>query len=158
MDAINLEVKRTGFPIKIGTLEFWFDTRLEHLKDLANAEQVVTDKLNALKEDIIKSKLSDLDVEISAETTVNADVLETLEGGLDLFTKKMEIEYDVLLGEGAFKKLYSEYPDAKALSSTLETLYEHIGIKLDELQIEYRHLAEQQKQKYQAKKEDKRKV
>ena len=29
--SIQIEIKRTGFPVKLGEVELWFDTSLENL-------------------------------------------------------------------------------------------------------------------------------
>lgn len=154
MTEINLEVKRSGFPIKIGLHEFWFDTRIEHLTTLANATQVANDKLNKVKENIIKSKLEDLDIEKEME---NGVVPDEILGAVDLFKEQTKIEFDVLLGDGTFDKLYADYPDVQALRLTLDTLNEQIVLKLEEMQIEYKHLAEAKRNSYITKKANKTK-
>ena len=45
--TININIERSGFPVKIGEFEFWFDTSNEAMQHFINIDQIVNDRYNA---------------------------------------------------------------------------------------------------------------
>lgn len=85
---LNIDIQRTGIPIKIAGIEFFFDASLESVENY-----------HLQYDEIIKS------IEELPETE---NVLEDTK-------KALEKSFDAVLGNGAFKKLYKKVPDVIAL-------------------------------------------
>ncbi|MCB2830605.1 hypothetical protein [Streptococcus dysgalactiae] len=141
MSIINIDLKRTGFPVKIGVVELWFDTSQERLLEFFDIEAEVSRRFNEYEKQIIEANLSK---RIEDEGITK----EVAKGALDLETKYLEINYDLLFGDGTFNKLYETYPDKDALESTLEVVSREIEIKLKELAIEREKIVKQKTKKY----------
>ncbi|HEP5389495.1 hypothetical protein [Streptococcus dysgalactiae] len=141
MSIINIDLKRTGFPVKIGVVELWFDTSQERLLEFFDIEAEVSRRFNEYEKQIIEANLSK---RIEDEGITK----EVAKGALDLETKYLEINYDLLFGDGTFNKLYETYPDKEALESTLEVVSREIEIKLKELAIEREKIVKQKTKKY----------
>lgn len=141
MSMINIDLKRTGFPVKIGVVELWFDTSQERLLDFFDIEAEVSRRFNEYEKQIIEANLSK---RIEDEGVTK----EVAKGVLDLEAKYLEINYDLLFGEGTFAQLYGEYPDKEALENTLEIVCREIEVKLKELAIEREKIVKQKTKKY----------
>ncbi|WP_375708634.1 hypothetical protein PJ261_05680 [Streptococcus dysgalactiae] len=141
MSMINIDLKRTGFPVKIGVVELWFDTSQERLLEFFDIEIEVSRRLNEYEKQIIEANLNK---RIEDEGVTK----EVAKGALDLETKYLEINYDLLFGDGTFNKLYETYPDKEALESTLEVVSREIEVKLKELAIEREKIVKQKMKKY----------
>lgn len=141
MSGIAVDLKRTGFPVKIGQVELWFDTSQERLLEFFDIENEVNRRLNTYEKQIIEANLGK---EIE-DKGVTKDVAQI---ALDLEVKYLEINYDLLFGEGAFAQLYAEYPDKKALENTLEIVCREIEAKLKEIAIEREEIVKQKTKKY----------
>ncbi|AEQ24906.1 TPA: hypothetical protein VDA20_001833 [Streptococcus pyogenes] len=141
MSEIIVDLKRTGFPVKIGQVELWFDTSQERLIEFFDIETEVNRRLNEYEKQVIEANL---DNEIE-DKGVTKDVAQS---ALDLEAKYLEINYDLLFGEGTFAQLYAEYPDKEALENTLEIVCREIEVKLKELAIEREKIVKQKTKKY----------
>ncbi|MCB2830004.1 hypothetical protein K3N62_07790 [Streptococcus dysgalactiae subsp. dysgalactiae] len=141
MSMINIDLKRTGFPVKIGVVELWFDTSQERLLEFFDIETEVSRRLNEYEKQIIEANLNK---RIEDEGVTK----EVAKGALDLETKYLEINYDLLFGDGTFNKLYETYPDKEALENTLEIVCREIEAKLKELAIEREKIVKQKTKKY----------
>lgn len=38
--TVQIDIQRTGFPVKIGTVELWFDSSVENLRNFFDIEEV----------------------------------------------------------------------------------------------------------------------
>jgi len=38
--TIQINVNRTGFPVKVGSLELWFDSSIENLRNFFNIDEI----------------------------------------------------------------------------------------------------------------------
>ncbi|HEP4726886.1 hypothetical protein [Streptococcus pyogenes] len=144
MSIINIDLKRTGFPVKIGVVELWFDTSQERLLEFFDIEAEIARRLNEYEKQIIEANLGK---KIEEEGVTK----EIAKGALDLETKYLEINYDLLFGEGTFNKLYEVYHDKEALENTLEVVSREIEQKLDELKVERQKIVEEKVKKYKKK-------
>lgn len=88
--AIKIQTQQTGIPIEIGPLKFTFETSDENIQRLY-------DKAKELE---------------AQENEVDATDLEALKADIKL-------GYDVILGEGAFEKVYEISPSVLACRSYL---------------------------------------
>lgn len=113
---MKFEVKRSGFPINIGILEFFFGTSIEELTRFFEVQDEIEEKLQPLlnmRESLTKNK---------GEITSN-DVKELIKVSNDLNV----IQYDALLGEGSYSKIYSEYPDSVQLFDLFDPIAENVA-------------------------------
>lgn len=113
---MKFEVKRSGFPINIGSLEFFFGTSIEELTRFFEVQDEIEEKLQPLlnmRESLTKNK---------GDITSN-DVKELIKVSNDLNA----IQYDALLGEGSYSKIYSEYQDAVQLFDLFDPIAENVA-------------------------------
>lgn len=144
MSDIKIDIKRTGFPVKVGDLEFWFDSSIENLRKFFNIDELAKGKLKEAQE---KAQHIHFPIEINIETVSNMDV-KTVDASLDLNREFVAIQYDILLGDGSFKKIYKKYPDIYALEYALERLGIEISKKIEQLEDERVKEVENRKTKY----------
>lgn len=108
MKALNINVERTEFPVTLSGLNFFFDCSAEHIEEYKVKYAEVEKKLNELKDD---------------------DDIESKKEALGL-------GYDVMLGDGAFSKLYKEVPDLIAWINAFFDLASGIAQNIDEFKQE----------------------
>ncbi|HEM4769970.1 TPA: hypothetical protein U1080_001462 [Streptococcus suis] len=142
-NGISVDVVRSGFPVSIGPVELWFDTSDEFLVTFFDLEQEAKKRLAEFEKSIVEANLDN-----SLEEGITKD---TLLGAIDLEKKLLEIQYDLLFGDGTFQKLYAEFPDHQALDLTLEKVAALIEAKLSELKIERENIVKERINKYKKK-------
>lgn len=141
MTEVKVDIKRTGFPIKVGEVELWFDTSLESLVRFYDVEEEATKRLNEFEKEVLESN-------IGKEVEENSVTKDTVLGAIELEKKRLEIQFDLLFGEGVFKQLYTKYPDYTALENTFETLVDLVTKRLDEEMAERAEQAKNSTAKY----------
>ncbi|MCM3110685.1 hypothetical protein [Lederbergia lenta] len=119
---LNIDIQRTGFPVKIGTIELWFDSSLENLRRFFNVEELANKKLKEAQEKAQHIHFPDDMTDIE-----NIDVT-SIDAALDVNKEFVAAQYDIIFGDGNFKKIYRKYPDIMALEQALET----VGIAIAE--------------------------
>ncbi|HEL1630260.1 TPA: hypothetical protein U2D46_001829 [Streptococcus suis] len=142
-NGISVDVVRSGFPVSIGPVELWFDTSDEFLVTFFDLEQEAKKRLAEFEKSIVEANLDK-----KLEEGITKD---TLLGAIDLEKKLLEIQYDLLFGDGTFEKLYAEFPDHQALDLTLEKVAALIEAKLSELKIERENIVKERINKYKKK-------
>lgn len=142
-NGISVDVVRSGFPVSIGPVELWFDTSDEFLVTFFDLEQEAKKRLAEFEKSIVEANLDK-----KLEEGITKD---TLLGAIDLEKKLLEIQYDLLFGDGTFEKLYAEFPDHQALDLTLEKVAALIELKLSELKIERENIVKERIDKYKKK-------
>lgn len=149
---IKIDIKRSGFPVKIGTVELWFDSSMENLKNFFNIEEIAHDRLNAAIEKAEHIHFPDsIDKSEDLETAKkNSDTV------IDLHKEFIAAQYDILFGDGTFKKIYKEYPDVFALDKALEPVGVAVSDRLVELEEERVGIVDSMKAEYLSKKEQKK--
>lgn len=95
MTVLNIDVERTGFPIKIAGLEFFFDASIEGIEEY---ERNYQETINRLYE------------------------IEETEDALNDRKKMLKEAYDTILGKNAFDKIYKKVPDVIALNNAFFTI------------------------------------
>ncbi|MBF0788162.1 MULTISPECIES: hypothetical protein [unclassified Streptococcus] len=128
-ESLNIDVKRTGFPVTIGGVELWFDTSNERLAEFFDMEAESERKLTEFQKEVVQSN-------IGKDIEENSITKDTVLGAVELEKKLLKIQYDLLFGDSTFAKLYEEFPDYQALENTFEQVCALIEEKLKELQIE----------------------
>ncbi|HEL2235859.1 TPA: hypothetical protein TZH51_001074 [Streptococcus suis] len=142
-NGISVDVVRSGFPVSIGPVELWFDTSDEFLVTFFDLEQEAQKRLAEFEKSIVEANLDK-----KLEEGITKD---TLLGAIDLEKKLLEIQYDLLFGDGTFEKLYAEFPDHQALDLTLEKVAALIEAKLSALKIERENIVKERINKYKKK-------
>src|SRR5690625_6304414 len=151
---IKIDIKRSGFPVKVGTVELWFDSSIESMKNFFNIEEVAHDKLNAAIE-----KAEHIHFPDSIDKSEDLAVAKKNSGAvIDLHKEFIAAQYDILFGDGTFKKIYEEYPDVIALEDLLKPLGEAIAEKIEEQEKERKSEVEKIKNEYLKKKEKKKRL
>src|SRR5690625_74603 len=75
---------------------------------------------------------------------------------IDLHKEFIAAQYDILFGDGTFKKIYKEYPDVFALDKALESVGVAVNDRLVELEEERVGIVDSMKAEYLSKKEQKK--
>ena len=148
--TINIDIKRTGFPVKIGSLELFFDASLENLRRFFDIENIAQEKLKEAQE-----KARHIHFPEIIENIEDVEV-ETVDAAFDVNKEFIAAQYDILFGDGTFKKIYKEYPDVLALEQALEPIGNAIAEKINEMEKERSEHVESKKSEYLQKKAQKR--
>ena len=127
-EAINIPIKRTGFPVKIGEVELWFDSSVENIRNFLNIEELAEEKLRTVRE---KTKHVHFPKEITDETIEDVEV-DDIDTAFDANKEFIAIQYDLIFGDGTFKKLYKAIPDIIALDGVLEVVGAEIAERLEQ--------------------------
>lgn len=149
MSELQIDIQRTGFPVKIGTLDLWFDSSLENLRRFFNVEGIAQQKLKEAQE---KAK------HIHFPETVDIDNLDikTVDAAFDVNKEFIAAQYDIIFGDGAFKKIYKVYPDVLALEQVLDAAGVAIAKRIEEQEAERTEQLESKKTEYLNKKAKKK--
>ena len=132
MADIKIGIKRTGFPVKIGEIELWFDSSIENLKKFFNIDKLAEERLEKTKELAKNIKLPD---EINEETVKAMDE-KTIDDAFNVNKEFIAIQYDLIFGDGTFAKVYKEYPDIMALEEVLEQVGQAVAQKVEDVEKE----------------------
>jgi len=150
---IQIDIQRTGFPVKIGDVELWFDSSIENLRKFFNVDELAKKKLEQVQE---RANNIQFPEKVDFETIKNLDP-ETVDTALDLNKEFIAAQYDIIFGDGTFKKLYAKYPDIIALEKALDIVGVAIAQKIEEQEEERKKEVEKKKSEYLNKKKQKRK-
>lgn len=123
---VDIQIKRSGFPVIIGGHEFWFDLRAEKVKEYAEIEERVNKRLNEIQKEIVDKAVLDGD-------KVNVD---NFDGALELSKETCKLNYDLTFGEGTFDTLYKDFPDVQALFNAWFEVQAYIEVKLEQIKEE----------------------
>lgn len=132
MADIKIGIKRTGFPVKIGEIELWFDSSIENLKKFFNIDKLAAERLEQTKkmaESIV------LPEEINEETIKAMDG-QTIDDAFNVNKEFIAIQYDLIFGDGTFEKVYEKYPDIMALEDVLEQVGKAVAQKVEDMENE----------------------
>ncbi|MCU1913529.1 hypothetical protein N2H42_06950 [Enterococcus faecium] len=113
---MKFEIKRSGFPINIGEIEFFFGTTVEELTRFFDVQDEVEEKIAPLVKK--REKLV-----IDQENITKRDA----ESLIEISNELNAIQYDALLGEGSYEKIYSQYQDAVQLFDLFDPIAENVA-------------------------------
>ncbi|WP_152658296.1 hypothetical protein [Oceanobacillus sp. CFH 90083] len=120
MSGIQIDIQRTGFPVKVGEIELWFDSSHENLVNFFKLAEHIQEE-------------SEKSIEEMKNIEMPEDYLNDLPGAhqkgmkfIEHQKKQTAIEYDLMFGKGTFKKLYAKYPDYVSLQNALRAINEAI--------------------------------
>lgn len=117
--TLKFELEREGFPIEIGSSKFFFGTSVEDLTRFFTLLDDVEKEAAKLADQIDAKKITD---EVTAE---NVDEIMKLQRGI------AKIQYDAALGEGAFEKIYEEFPYIDVLLEKYDEIDFHIAERVE---------------------------
>lgn len=153
-NGLNFEIERSGFPVKVGTVELWFDDSAEHLRRFFSAEEILNAKMKEIEEKAMHVHFpSDLDLENLEAGDVDVKMIDA---ALDLKKESIALEYDIILGNGSFKKIYEKYPDMRQLEELLPIVGIGIEREIEKREKNRSKMAEAKKAKYLNKKAKKK--
>jgi hypothetical protein len=135
MSEIKIDIQRTGFPVKIGKLELWFDSSFENLRRFFDIDKIAKEKLKEAEKKAMHIHFPDNFREYKPEDYTEKDI-KNVDAALDLNKEFIAAQYDILFGDGTFKKIYKEYPDIIALEKALDPIGHAIAEKIKELEKE----------------------
>jgi predicted O-methyltransferase YrrM len=151
-NEVKIDINRTGFPVKIGTIEVWFDSSLENLRRFFNVDELANKKLKEAQEKAqhihFPSNLENIEIE-------DIDV-KSVDAALDVNKEFIAAQYDVVFGDGTFKKIYKKYPDVIALENALDPIGIAISKRIEELEDQRSEVVEAKKNEYLNKKSKKK--
>ena len=113
---MQFEIRHSGFPINIGEIEFFFGTTVEELTRFFDVQDELEDKIAPLMKK--REKLV-----IDQENMTKSDAQSLIEISNELNA----IQYDALLGDGSYKKIYSQYQDAVQLFDLFDPIAENVA-------------------------------
>lgn|SRR5690625_1206600 len=153
--TVQIDVKRTGFPVRIGSLELWFDSSVENLRRFFNYEELAHEKLKEAQKKAehihFPKGIENYDIDEFEDKDI-----EKIDAALDVNKEFIAAQYDVIFGDGTFKDIYKEYPDIIALEDALEPLGIAIAEKIGEQEQERSEKAKEIQNEYLQKKKEKR--
>lgn len=148
--TLNIDIKRTGFPVMVEGVELFFDASIENLRRFFDVEALAQEKLKEAQE-----KARHIHFPEVVEDIEDVEV-ETVDAAIDVNKEFIAAQYDIIFGDGAFKKVYAKHPDVMALESALVPIGIGISKKIDEMEAERRKEVESKKDEYLKKKAQKR--
>lgn len=123
---VDIQIKRSGFPVVIGGHEFWYDLSVEKVKEYTEIEQRVNERLQEIQKEIVDKAILNGD-------KVNVD---NFDGALELSKETCKLNYDLTFGEGTFDTLYKDFPDVQALFNAWFEVQAYIEVKLEQIREE----------------------
>src|SRR5699024_4968496 len=97
-------------------LELWFDGSLENLRRFFDIDEIAQKKLKEAQE---KAKHIHFPDDVDIDNIKNIDT-KTVDAAFDVNKEFIAAQYDIIFGDGTFKKIYKKYPDILALEKALE--------------------------------------
>lgn len=112
-NTLKVDIQQTGFPVRIGSVELFFDSSLENLVRFINIEKLVQEKLKEAREKAQHIHLPD-------DANIEDLDSKTIDTALDLNKEYIAAQYDIIFGDGTFKKVYEAHPDILALEKAID--------------------------------------
>lgn len=145
-NILEFEVKKSGFPVKIGGIELWFDNSYEGLVNFFQAKEIIDKK----DKEIAKKAKGFEGVD---ENTLD---YETAKKIIDLKKENVSTFYDNVFGEGSFDKIYEKNPNLNELEDLIPVLDIAISKVIIEKENERAKAIENKKNEYLKKKSKKK--
>lgn len=125
---VKIDIQRTGFTVDMGGVELWFDSSIENLKNFANVEEIARERIQDIAE---QAKHIHFPEEVNEETIREVED-ETIEEAFSITKEYIAVQYDVIFGDGSFKKIYEVYPDVFALEKAFDLVAAGVEERLEE--------------------------
>lgn len=133
--AVQIEFKRSGFPVKIGELELWFDSSVENLRKFFNVNEIAQKKLREVQKKSEHIHFPKGIENYSLEDFAKMDV-QKIDAAFDSHKEFIAIQYDIVFGKGTFAKIYEKYTDINALEEMMDPLFFSIAEQIEEYEKE----------------------
>lgn len=154
--TVQIDIQRTGFPVKIGTVELWFDSSLENLRNFFNVDDIAQKRLKKAQEKAEHIHFPKGIENYSIDEFEEEDI-EKIDAAFDVNKEFIAAQYDILFGDGTFKKIYKKYTDIWALEKALVPIGQEITKRIQALEEERKQEFEQIENEVLKKKNEKRK-
>lgn len=154
--TVQIDIQRTGFPVKIGTVELWFDSSAENLRNFFNVDEIAQERLKEIREKAEHIHFPKGIENYTIDEFSEKDI-EKIDAAFDINKEFIALQYDIIFGNGAFKKIYEEYPDVWALEKALAPLGEEIAKRIEKQEKEREKELKQLEEEILKKKKMKRK-
>lgn len=125
---VKIDIQRTGFTVDVGGVELWFDSSIENLKNFVNVEEIARERIQDIAE---QAKHIHFPEEVNEETIREVED-ETIEEAFSISKEYIAVQYDVIFGDGSFKKIYEVYPDVFALEKAFDLVAAGVEERLEE--------------------------
>lgn len=130
-DAINVDIRKTGFSVKLGDIDLYFDSSIENLRRFFNVEELARKRLREAQERAenihFPKGIENYDIDDFTEMDI-----EKIDVAFDAKKEFIAAQYDLIFGEGTFERIYKKYPDVLALEKAFEPLGLEISKRLEE--------------------------
>lgn len=127
-NLLKFELQREGFPIEIGGVEFFFGTSAEELKTFFVKQQEADAKRESLNKEI---QAIESFGEVDQEDPEQIEQLhENITKAVEVTKKIAKIDYDALLGEGSFERIYEKFPYIDPLIANFDLFSEAIADRI----------------------------
>lgn len=153
MSEIKIDIERSGFPVRIGEIELWFDMSIENMVNFFDIEEKLKERLKKAEE---KMKGVELPGEVDPDDIGKLD-RHIIDSVFDYNKEFVKAQYDIIFGDGTFDKIYKKYPDIAQLERIINVLGVEIAKKIEEEEKERSKLVEKRKNEYLNKKAQKKK-
>lgn len=119
-DVIKFKLERQGFPISIGDNNFFIGTSMEDLQKFFIDQEKVEEKIKKIQIDI---------KEISTKEGISKEKADTVIKKTKELTK---VQYDSMLGPGAFDQIYTKFPYVDVLLENFDDIAVAISDRIEQ--------------------------
>lgn len=138
MDKITVGFDRQGIELDYAGMEFFFDTSVENLKQFLGMDKIVQEHMKKFAEETKHMEA------MKPEDMTSED--------LDLVLEKtkeaLRLQHDIVLGEGAFDKVYAKYPNIELCQECFDQLSEDLSEKVQKIVKDKERKRKQKLDKY----------
>lgn len=121
---MKFDIKRSGFDVVIGEVNFFFSTSEDNLLRLIDWEEISGNQMRLIDDELGKFNLE------------NMEEPEEFKQALNVAKSKVKMLYDDLLGEGSFDKLYAAYPDLIQLYTVYQDVLNGVLEEMEKIATE----------------------
>lgn len=127
-EVLKFDIQREGFPIEVAGVEFFFGTSAEELQKFFINQQEAEEKRLELENEIEQiESFGEIDEDDPEQVAL---LQENVSKALEISKKISKIDYDALLGEGAFEKIYDRFPYIDPLIVNFDSFSEAIANRI----------------------------
>jgi len=134
-NELKVDIKQTGFPVKFGEIQLWFDSSLENLRRFFKVDEEVQKRLREARKKTEDIHFPEGIENYEVDDFTDEDIAKIYKA-FDVNKDFIAAQYDIIFGDGTFEKIYEKYPDIAALEEALPSLSEAIAKKVEEQEQE----------------------
>ncbi len=121
--TLQFDLQRNGFPIEIGGISFFFGTTTENLRDFYLRQSEYSKKRLEVEKRAVE--LPELTIDEN-EPDGLAKATDAIHQAMELTKELTKLDYDALLGDGSFDKIYTVCPDTEQLAAAFDDIAEAV--------------------------------